>query len=148
MKQDCEYYINKYLMLDKGERLGKELTKHFLKCIKCKEEVRRFSHAEKIAASPIKLSTPVDMSQVRQIMDKLDPDYSPKWWGSSLGSWIFFGVFLLVSLVGIGSLSIKSNILGFNLYISFAVVVILYSVAFFACNLDFFIKRLHLKISG
>lgn len=147
MKHSCEYYMNQYLALDKGERLPCKLTTHILNCPSCRKEIKTFAHAEKIASEPIKIPAQVDVEEVRKIVAQIDPQYKANKPYVSLGSWIFFGIFLLLAIFTFNILTIKSRVLIFTFYYSAAIALVAYTLSFFACNLDFFIKRLHMKTS-
>lgn len=149
MKYNCDHYINKYLMLDKGERIPSSVTAHMLKCPKCRKEIKTFSNAEKIAAEPIKLPATANMDQIRKIVNEIAPNCEPKKHQVSMGSWIFFGLFLLVAILGFGTIKfghgMNSKLLSFLFYSSSATALVAYVSVFFACNLDYFVKRLHIK---
>ena len=146
MKHDCEYYMNKYLSLDKGERIPGYLSAHIISCPSCRREVKDFVHAEKIASEPLKVPVGADVVEVRKIVAQIDFGRRPKTHRVSIGSWIFFGAFLLISILVCGILSMKSKTLMFTVYSASALAIVAYTFAFFACNLDYFIKRLHIKI--
>ena len=147
MKYDCDYYMNRYLSLDKGERLPYQLTLHIMKCPACQKEIKNFAHAEKIASEPLKLPVDADLDAVRKVVAQIDSGQKIKKHRVSIGSWIFFGIFLILTIF-IGTSALKSKALLFVFYSSIAVAIVVYSSAFFAYNLDYFIKRFHMKIQN
>ncbi|MBQ5384601.1 MAG: hypothetical protein IIU46_09170 [Treponema sp.] len=148
MKHDCEYYMNMYLSLDRGERLPYRLSSHVLNCPSCRKEIEHLVHAEKVASEPLKLPADADLAMVRKIVSQIDTGRKPKKHKVSLGTWIFFGIFLVLAILIFGTLSLKSKPLVFVFYVSAAMALVTYSFAFFAYNLDYFIKRLHMKIAS
>lgn len=140
--------MNEYLSLDKGEMIPYRVMRHMIKCPSCKKEIRTFARAEKAVSEPLKIPVSASIDDIRKVVSQIDSEYKLKKHRMSMTSWIIFGALLFMALTVFGILSIKSKMLGFVFYSSIAAGIVVYFSAFFAYNLDFFIKRLHMKIQA
>ena len=145
MKKTCEEWMEEYLMLDKGERIPLKLSRHLISCKKCRNAVKALSHAEKLAAEPLKIQTPIKSDTITNIMKDIDPAYTPKKEKYPLLKWILTGLFILAAMSMFTALtSYRSNTgMTFAYYFVFAAIVVGYCAMFVGTNLDFFIKKIN-----
>lgn len=149
MKINCEECMNTYLSLDKGEKIPKSVTRHLLTCPKCREEIKAISRAEKIAAGPLTINSPVNTQSLTDSLRKIDPDYVPKQKKLSLVAWILYAVAFLVAILVFCSLFTQFSVLTFNFSFAFAVCIIVYITIMVYTNMDIFVKKINSKtVSG
>ena len=67
--------MDRFLELDKNERLPLGVTIHLLYCKKCRTEVRLFTMAEKVCAQPLKIPVADNDKIISLLMKKIDPSY-------------------------------------------------------------------------
>lgn len=142
----CEENINKYLELDKNEKVPLKLTLHMLFCKKCHSQVRMLVNAEKISSMPIKLQTPITDSSIISVMKKVSPNDYKKLLEEpiSLKNWIVSGIIMVLLLFVPAFLTNVVN--DRDLSIAYAILiagcVTIYCSAFIIGNIDFFIKKI------
>lgn len=148
MKKTCDDYLNDYLLLDKNQKIPLKLSMHFLLCKDCRKIIRSLSRAEKIAAEPLKIKSPVNSQEITQIVQQIDPDYNPKKSKVSFTTWVFAGIILITSMIlaNILTKSISTSFLSFVTAISFVLLFCLYFFAFVQANMEFFVKKIGAKI--
>lgn len=146
MKTDhCEQIMDAYLALDKNERIPFTLTLHLLTCKHCRTQVRLLTRAQKIAARPLAVQTPLSDAGIQRIMQAVDPTWTEtKAKPVSLTNWIFGGILMIVFMLVFGAFrnSLESDALTLAFYLFFACAVTAYCVLFVGTNLDFFIKKI------
>ena len=150
MEKNCEYYMDEYLSLDKGERIPFRLTLHLLFCSKCRSEVRALSKAEKAAGMSLKIPTPVTDESITSIMKKIDPSYSPEKNHVPLFQWIIAGLIMIAALFffGVYTSSSTNQLSLVVFYLVFAAAVTSYCMLFVGTNLDFFVKMINSSKQG
>lgn len=148
MKKTCDDYLNDYLLLDKNQKIPLKLSMHFLLCKDCRKIIRSLSQAEKIAAEPLKIKSPVNSQEITQIVQQIDPDYNPKKSKVSFTTWVFVGIILIISMIlaNILTKSISTSFLSFVTAMSFVLLFCLYFFAFVQANMEFFVKKIGAKI--
>lgn len=141
---NCEEYMDQYLMLDKNEKVPGTLTRHFLTCKKCRNEVKALVQAEKLAARPLKIKTPVESKTIENAVKELDPNYNPYKNRVHIWGWILFGVLLIACLTTFGIITpvYQSDSSQVFFYLAFAGTICGYCALFIGSNLDFFVKRI------
>ena len=143
MKHNCTYYMDQYLSLDKGEHLSLELTLHLLICPKCRTEVRSLLKAEKLLKKPLKIPVPIENDTITTVMKGIDPNYNPQEHRVSFRQWIITGLFMLLCVTVLSILAIPvTEMIALLSYGMFALMIVVYCVAFIGSNLDFFIKKI------
>lgn len=139
MIDKCSYVIEKFLELDKNERIPMDITQHILTCSKCRSQIRMFSHAEHMVAKD-SLDNPFSFVPTNEVMEKLYPGSTePK--HISIKQWLIFGIILLICMIlcsiAIARFIPQLQIFGF-LFTSG--IIITYCLLFIGLNLDFFVK--------
>ena len=131
MDKNCDYYMDSYLMLDKGELVPLKTAIHIMGCKKCRNEVRAMIKAERLASSPLKEHEPTPFLK------------KPV----TIFQWILGGVIMIVALCffGIYTQSIKDTVTDILFNTTLAFVIISYTALFIGTNLDFFVKKIETK---
>lgn len=144
-KEICEKTMDKFLELDKNQKIPFKITWHLLRCKECRTQVRLCTIAEKIASKPLNATLPLDNETLMSIMEKVDSKYgeNKKIKKVSLVHWIVIGIFMLIALLfyGIQTVSLNSTFFVVPFYLCFAVIVTVYCALFIGSNLDFFVKK-------
>lgn len=144
MKKNCEFYMDKYLELDKGQLLPLSLTLHLFTCRNCRKEIRALSKAEKASGKPLSVTVPANDPDITKAMQKIDPSYNPQKIHVPLFQWIIAGIVLILALF---LLAIKTSPEGHSLnaiyYLFSAGAITVYCMLFVAANLDFFVKKIN-----
>lgn len=127
----CEKMMDKFLMLDKHERIPIDVTLHLLRCKKCRSQVRYLTKAEKIASSTLKTSA----SRIKPV---------------SMKKWIVCGILMMILMMSYTFSAAKfvNETANAFFYILFGFVVTAYCAIFIAANLDFFVKKIEKSISS
>lgn len=147
MQSKCDKMMDKFLMLDKQERIPLDVTFHLLKCKKCRTQVRYLSKAEKYASEPLKVSVPITDSKISAILKAANPRWSTenfKIKPVSMAKWIVCGILMLLFMTTYTFTAAKLGNEEANtfFYITFGIVITAYCAIFIASNLDFFIKKI------
>ena len=128
--EKCETTMDKFMELDKNERIPLSVTLHLLCCKKCRNQVHYLTLAEKYATQPTERS-------FSEIFD--DMEFKPV----SMKKWIVWGIIMIVLMAsfaiiltgkGEKNLAIIVNVI-------FGVLLTAYCALFVGSNLDFFIKK-------
>lgn len=143
----CDLMMDRFLMLDKHERIPLRVTLHLLGCKKCRSQVRYLAKAEKIAAEPLKISVPLTNSKIDAILKEANPAWPAKNLKIkpvSMKKWIFYGILmiLLMTTYQLSAAKLGSETVNTFFYIIFGIVVTAYCAIFIAVNLDFFVKKI------
>ena len=146
-RNKCDKMMDKFLMLDKQERIPLDVTFHLLKCKKCRTQVRYLSKAEKYASEPLKVSVPITDSKISAILKTANPRWSTenfKIKPVSMAKWIVCGILMLLFMTTYTFTAAKLGNEEANtfFYITFGIVITAYCAIFIASNLDFFIKKI------
>ena len=134
--------MDAYLSLDKGEKIPKSVTRHLLTCPKCREEIKAISRAEKIAAGPLAINSPVNTQTLTESLRKIDPDYVPRQKKLSLVAWILYAVAFMAAILVFCSLFTQFSVLTFNFSFAFAVCIVVYVSVMIYTNMDIFVKKI------
>lgn len=145
--KNCDDIINEFLTLDKGERLPFKLSIHIIFCKKCRDLVRAMTKAEKLAAQPLNIPSPINSNSITKAIQNVDPSYNPKEFHVSFSQWIITGLFLIACIILYSFITRNSipEILNFYTWILFAGALSIYCIFFVINNMDFFIKKIGFK---
>jgi len=146
-KEKCERTMNSFLELDKNERMPLSMTAHLLRCRSCRRQVHYLTLAEKIAAHPLKIASPLSDEKINSIMKEADPSWSEKFLRKnpvSMVRWVVCGILMVLFLMCFGFVSkyVNSEVLQVSFYLVFAIFIVCYSAIFVGSNLDFFVKKI------
>ncbi|MGN0729670.1 hypothetical protein [Treponema sp.] len=146
MKKDCACYMDRFLALDRNERLPLGLTVHLLFCGKCRNFVRRFTLLERRCSKENLSRISCDSDDVAGIMRRLDSAYGQyglKHERVPMRHWVIAGAALVicVALFEIFAAAVSSALFAVPLSLCFAFTIILYCAVFVGANMDFFIKK-------
>ncbi len=149
MKKNCDDYITEYLMLDKNQKIPFKLAFHLLSCKECRKMVKALTKAEKIAARPLKIKTPVNSEEITQIVRQIDPSYKPKNQKINFINWIVAGIILIASMILTNVLTkgISASFLSFMVIMIFALLLVFYFFGFIYSNIEFFVKKIGTKLA-
>lgn len=140
-KSQCTQVMDKFLELDKNEKMPLWMTKHFLTCEDCRSNVRMFSHAEKMISREEGQGNPFGYATVSDVKEKLYPG-STKPKKVPLVHWIIIGILLLVCMVLCTIFTAEFipelQKYGFMFVAGFITVYVMLFIWF---NMDFFVKR-------
>lgn len=150
MKSKCELVLEKYFELDKNKRVPFKLFLHLIMCKDCRKKIFMLSKAQKIVQKPLNVVAPVTDSVIENVLEnyevqnKLKINKNP----ISLVQWIFSGsamiIMILFTIFLVDRLNSKELLMSYALMIAIAVTI--YCVSFIWCNLDFFVKKLDVKL--
>ena len=126
----CEKAMDRFLKLDKGERIPLQVTAHLLRCRHCRTQVRLMSLAERVAArrdcarrsgQPVSQQNPV-----------------------TLTGWVVGGVCMIVLMLAFALVAELYARLALQTayYLVFAGSVTAYCALFVGANMDFFVKKM------
>ena len=123
--------MDKFLALDKYERIPLGVTLHFLACKKCRTQARYLTLAEKFASEPIRATPIKDMLENIPIKPV------------SMAKWIVSGILMILMIVftGIFLNKSESSIFAIIMNINFGLIITAYCAIFVATNMDFFMKK-------
>ena len=148
----CEKIMERYLELDKDERIPLPVTLHLLRCRRCRTQVRLLSLAEKTAAEPLEIPIPLNDMTITAVIRKINPKYDEESMPNpiSMRKWIVGGVIMiaLMTVFGLFTNSNSNRELIISFYLLFGAIITAYCAIFIASNMDFFVKKINtLKIS-
>ena len=144
----CDAFTERFLALDKDERMSAAMKIHALMCRDCRDFIRLYAKAEKLCAEPSQAVLPQDDPTLALIIKKIAPTASQKEEEGveliSLKRWIISGYILVfaVFLFGVFNTIDGSSKLHMLLFLCFALFISGYCAFFIGSNLNFFIKRL------
>lgn len=140
-KAKCSYVMDKFLELDKNEKIPVWMTKHFLLCEECRSSVRMYTQAEKMLSKEGQKENPFGYATVSDIKEKLYPG-STKPKRVPLLYWIIIGIVLLLCMIlcTICTIEVFPAIQGYT-FLFVAAVISTYIILFIGFNLDIFIKQ-------
>ncbi len=146
----CESILEQYLDLDKNQKVPFSLTMHLLFCKSCRQKIKLLSKAQKIIKEPIELATPITDSVIQSVLQKIDEKQNIKIRKNPVNilQWVIAGILMLsmiaFSLEQVNKINSRDMVLSYVLMIAFAVIA--YCASFVCCNLDFFVKKLNIKL--
>lgn len=142
----CNKIIERYLQLDKNQRLPLSITLHILSCKSCKNKIRMMSLAEEAIKEPISIEVPITDNSIEQIMQKISPETYNKITKNpiSMTNWIISGIITILLLCAsvIFASKFNSSTLTFIYTLISGTAIITYCCAFVISNIDFFIKKI------
>lgn len=140
--------MERYLSLDKGERIPLSLTLHLLTCEHCRNEVRFFRKAETAAASNAQVG--ITDKSISAVMEKIYASEEYLENKVSLSKWIVGGIAIIALFLAFALFShgINSDALKLCIYSELAVLITVYCALFIRSNMDFFVKLINAKISS
>lgn len=142
----CNKIIERYLQLDKNQRLPLSITLHILSCKSCKNKIRMMSLAEEAIKEPISIEIPITDNSIEQIMQKISPESYNKITKNpiSMTNWIISGIITILLLCAsvIFASKFNSSTLTFIYTLISGTAIITYCCAFVISNIDFFIKKI------
>ena len=142
----CNKIIERYLQLDKNQRLPLSITLHILSCKSCKNKIRMMSLAEEAIKEPISIEVPITDNSIEQIMQKISPESYNKITKNpiSMTNWIISGIITILLLCAsvIFASKFNSSTLTFIYTLISGTAIITYCCAFVISNIDFFIKKI------
>ncbi|WP_415749144.1 hypothetical protein [Treponema peruense] len=68
MNKKCEFYMDSYLSLDKGERVPLKLTAHLLFCPECRRQIKAMSRARKITTQALDIPVPLESDTIAKVL--------------------------------------------------------------------------------
>lgn len=130
-KEICEKNMDRFMLLDKYERIPASVTLHLLTCKKCRTQVHYLSLAEKYAAEARK-PTP--------LKDAIENLAHPV----SMTKWIVWGIVMILLMVTFGLILNRMDRTSLSIFfnIFFGTLVTVYCALFVGTNIDFFIKKI------
>lgn len=142
----CNKIIERYLQLDKNQRLPLSITLHILSCKSCKNKIRMMSLAEEAIKEPISIEVPITDNSIEQIMQKISPESYNKITKNpiSMTNWIISGIITILLLCAsvIFASKFNSSTLTFIYTLISGTAIITYCCAFVISNIDFFVKKI------
>ena len=121
---DCERVMDRYMELDKGERLPIPVTMHLLHCKECRTQVRLLSLAERVSSRRTKRGA------------------RPK--PVTLTKWVVGGICMVLCMLAfvLTADSYADDTLWTAFALVFAACITAYCALFVGCNMDFFVKKI------
>lgn len=141
----CEQIIEKYLQLDKNQRLSTSITLHLLTCKECRNKIRMLSLAEEKIKEPVIYNT-IQYDTIESVMQKISPEtYSSVTKKPvSMTKWIVSGIiaifFLCISVIF--AAKFNNSILTLLYTLTSGIAIVTYCFAFVISNIDFFVKKI------
>lgn len=149
-EERCEHYMEKFLSLDKGERVPGAVARHLLFCKKCHTSVRLLKVAERQMVAPLTFKVPLNDAVIQSVIQSVAPlkykhkvtrPFSMVWWAVS--GLLMVALCLAPSIIT-GSVHVRGMALSYGMVISFCITG--YCMAFAIGNIDFFVKRMCSKL--
>ncbi|MCQ2585765.1 MAG: hypothetical protein MJ185_09245 [Treponema sp.] len=138
---ECSYVMDKFLELDRSERMPLWMTKHFLTCEECRSNVRMFTQAEKILRKEEDDENLFGFANVAEVKEKLYPGSTqPK--RVPLVHWIVIGILLLICMVlcTVYTAEMVPVLKNFS-FLFVAGFITVYVTFFIGFNMDLFVKH-------
>ncbi len=148
MKMNCEAVMERFMELDKNERLPLHITLHLLLCRECRTSVRMLTLAEKQVAQPLAEYVTVDDAFMQAVMAKVSPVTQEPAAPVTMKRWVVSGVLMIAALLFFPVFSHTrlpdSESLTVSFYLLFGCAVAVYCIIFVGGNMDFFVKQINL----
>lgn len=144
IKRNCCEIMDKYLSLDKGERVPLSVTLHLLICRECRKQIHLLKTAEKLAKVPLEIPVAIDDFSIESVMAKIDPEYISAKNPISIAKWVFGGIAMILFMLvfGLSNYSVANKTVFISFYILFAICITVYCAMFVGTNIDFFVKKI------
>lgn len=143
MKEKCQFIMEKFYSVDKGQILPAAVSSHLMTCKECRTRVRLLTKAEKLIAADLRQKVDVDSEEITKIVNSAmvkQKDFikvSFKSWGIS--GFVLLAFCLLLSFVSNGA----SPAIDFATSIFSGLTLSFYIMCFIGSNLDIFVKKTH-----
>lgn len=161
----CEKAFDRYLSLDRNERVPLGVTFHLLACSSCRTSVRRLTRAERMLSRPLVVRTapssffaPASAVSIEPSVEALmsrilseDHVFAPLCPSEpriSLYRWVIVGLALVAgfaivpfSSIGAWTRVVFGNSFLIPFYLLCGVAVTIYGGLFVGTNIDFFVKK-------
>jgi hypothetical protein len=163
----CEAAFDRYLALDRNERVPLQVTLHLLVCPACRAGVRHLTLAETVLAAPLGVTRtvrsacpdcgrpdPVIAAAMARIasVDQVYPAAGTDVGRVSMTRWLVSGMALVVgfmvfpfSSMGVWSRAVFGDAFGVPFYILCGVAITAWCGLFVGTNIDFFVKKFGLQ---
>jgi len=156
---NCEKAFDRYLLLDKNERVPLSLTLHLLFCSSCRNGVRYMTRSEEILAKPLSSTLPSNSDDpvIALVLERItaaglsytqSASVPPEEYQVSLFRWLVSGFALIVgfAVIPFTSIGVWSNVelgnaFSVPFYILCGVAITAYCGLFIGTNIDFFVKK-------
>lgn len=145
---NCNEIMDRYLELDKGERVPFHITWHLLTCRKCRQQIALLRLAEKTVAKSLEIPVPLNDSTIEAVMKKIQPESDISSQNPiSIRKWIFGGILMIILMLEFGFITDprSDNMLTLSFYLIFSAIIITYCALFIGTNMDFFIKKIETR---
>lgn len=139
MSKKCSHIMERFLELDKNERIPLDMTAHILNCAQCRNQIKMYTQAEKLLCK--KEENLFDFVPTSQVMEKLYPG-SIKQKKMPILHWLIIGIILLICMI-FCSIAIQKFIPHLNPFgfIFIAGIICTYCMMFVWCNMEYFVKK-------
>ena len=147
VSRNCSRIMEKYLSLDKNQKVPLEVSSHLLKCRKCRKQVRALRIAERVSAESFSFEAPLEDNLIQSVLTQIDPKTAKKmnYQEKIFGLWTTSGIVLIFAFVLV--VFAAKNFQNRDLLMAIATViagfVTVWGVLYIATNVDFFIKRIN-----
>lgn len=139
-KQNCSYVMDRFLEIDKKEKIPLWMTKHFIMCEECRSNVRMYTQAEKMLSRDNCGENLFAYATLSDVKEKLYPG-STKAKRIPLIHWLIIGIFLILCMILCGIITNKFLPEIQNYFFIFvAAVITTYCMLFIGLNMDLFYK--------
>lgn len=144
-RTDCSVVMDKFLELDKDERIPLWVTKHLLVCSECRNCVRMFTKAEHLLVKDSEAESPFTFATISDVKEKLYPG-STKEKKVPLFYWLVIGILLITCMV-FSSFAISRYLPSLQTcsFVFVSLIVSAYCMLFVGMNMDFFVKKTNIQ---
>lgn len=142
---NCEDFMNQYLMLDKGERVPFKISMHLMGCKKCREQIKLLKLAEKEISAPLKIETPVTDASIQKIISQVHVQQKDRFYKPlPFAGWIIGGILMIALLFSslFSTQDIQNRSLSIWYALTIAGCVTAYCAVFVCSHIDLFIKKI------
>lgn len=140
--------MERFMELDKNERLPLYITLHLILCRECRTSVRMLTLAEKQAAQPLAEYVTVDSAFMQAVLAKVSPITQETAVPVTMKRWVVSGILMIAALFFFPVFSYMrlpdSELLTVSFYLLFGCAVAVYCIIFVGGNMDFFVKQIEL----
>ena len=144
-KKECSRVMDRFLELDRHERIPLWVTRHLMTCSECRSSVRLFTQAEKILSAQSSEENPFVYAAISDVKEKLYPG-STREKKVPILYWLVIGIILVACMVlstfFAGKYFPELQSLG---CIFVASIITVYCMLFIGMNMDFFVKQSNVR---
>ena len=143
----CNDVMEKYLSLDKGERVPLEITLHFLTCKNCRTQARLLRRAERSSVPDSSKLTALNDAAILAVMQKIAAKNGGKKNPLSLSKWIIGGIAMAALFIAFSVFEKPgaNHPLTIYTYVELAALITAYCALFIRSNMDFFVNKIDTK---